>query len=138
MTQSTCEDIIYKSKVSRLQNPIHMIKVVSCHRLVLQTWRIVMIEGLSPGQTIVRILRKPHITDTSFHDFENPNENLSLASQTKCNKMLSDPIWSQIIYFYILLFSYVLDLYIFFLYEVIIHLLQRGEGVGIYCKLITD
>ena len=111
LTQSTSKDSIYKSKMSRLKNTTHMIKVSSCHRLIPWTRRIVTAEGLCIGRAIVHILRKPHLPDSSSRDFENPNENLSLSSQTKCDKMLSDPIRSQIIYFYILLFSYVPGLY---------------------------
>ena len=72
-----------------------------------------MTEGLGPVRLIVRILRKSHLSDSSSCDFENPNKNLRLASQNKCDKMISDPIWSRIIYFNILLFSYVPGLYIF-------------------------
>ena len=115
-----------------------MIKVGSCHQLMPRTWYIVTTEGIGHGQSIVPILCKPHLPNSSFPDFENPNKNLSLASQTNCDKMLSDPIRSQIIYFYILLFSYIPGLYFFFSYVVIIHLLWRGWGVVIYCKLIPD
>ena len=125
--------------MSRFWNPTHMIKVGSCHQLIPWTWRIVTTEGLGPGQAIFRILRKPHLTDSYSRYFENLNKNLSFASQTKCDKMLSYPIRSQIIYFYILLFSYVPGLYIFsFSYVVIIHLLRKWEGVEIYCRLISD
>ena len=83
---------------------------------------------------------------TGFIDFDNhyipnisnlynPNVNMSLASQTKCDNMFfdteSDHIFSHFPVTYLV--------YIFFLsYVVIIHLLWRGEGVGIYCKLIPD
>ena len=77
----------------------------------------------------------------SNHDTSNipnllhPTINLSLASQTKCDSMFSDPKSDHI-------FSYLLGtylVYIFFLsYVVIILLLWRGEGAGIYCPLITD
>ena len=66
----------------------------------------------------------------------NPNENLSLVSQKKCDNVFSDPgVRSYILTF---LFYQLGNLYIcfFFLYVVIISLIQRGEGAGIYCKLI--
>ena len=44
--QSTSKDIIYKSEMSRLQKPIHMIKVGSCHQLIPRTWHIDTTEGL--------------------------------------------------------------------------------------------
>ena len=71
-----------------------MIKVVSFHQLIPQTWWIFMAEGLDPGREIDRILRKPRLPGSSFRDFEKPNENLRLESQTRCDKMLSDPIRS--------------------------------------------
>ena len=77
ITQSTSEDSIYKSKMSRLQNPTQMINLGSCHRLIPRTWRIVMTEGLGPGRAIISILRKLHLPDSSSRDFENPNENIS-------------------------------------------------------------
>ena len=93
ITQSTSEDIIYKSEMSRLKNPTQVIKLGSFHQLIPRTWHIVTAEGLGPGQAILCILRNPHLTDSYSCDFENL-KNLSLESQTKCEKMLSDPIWS--------------------------------------------
>ena len=82
-----------------------------------------MTEGLGPVRLIVCILRKSHLSDSSSCDFENPNKNLRLASQNKCDKMISDPIWSRIIYF-TFKFSVTYLVYIFFLsYVVIINLL---------------
>ena len=70
ITQSTSEDIIYKSKISRLRKPIQMIKVGSFHQRIPQIWRIVTTEGLSPGRSIVHILCKPHFPDSYSLDFE--------------------------------------------------------------------
>ena len=126
VTQSTSEDIISKSETLRLWNPTHMIKVGSCHQIIPRTCQIVTTEGRSTGREIVCILLKPHIPNSSSLDFENPNENLSLASQTKSDKMFSDPIWSWVIYF-TFYFSVMYLVYNFFLlYVVIIHLLWRG------------
>ena len=38
ITQSTNENNIFKSESSQLQNPLHMIKVGSCHRLMHRPW----------------------------------------------------------------------------------------------------
>ena len=111
ITHSTSEYSIHKYETSRLRKPTQIINVSSCHQLIPRTWRILMTEGLGPGREIACILRRPQLTDSYSCDFENPNENMSLASQTKIWKMISDPIQSQIIYFYILLFSYVPGLY---------------------------
>ena len=101
-------------KLTQLTKVAHFHQIMrKYHRLIPQNWRIVTTEGLGPGWSIVRILRKPHIPDSSSRDFENLNKNLSLASQKKCDKIVSDPIRSWIMYFYILLFSYVPGLYIF-------------------------
>ena len=76
------------------------------------------------GQLITSCVN--HIFPTVLPDIL---KNLSLASQKKRDKMFSDPIHSRIIYFHILLFSYIPIF--FFLYVETIHLLQRGVGAGI-------
>ena len=69
ITQSHSEDSIYKYKTSRLQKTTQMIKVVSFHQLMPQTWEIVMTEGLGPVQANVLILRKPNLPDISSRGF---------------------------------------------------------------------
>ena len=74
--------------------------------------------------------------DTSnIPNISNPNVNLSLAYQTKCDNMFSYPESDHIFHI-----SRVRTWFIFcvFSYVAIIHLLRRGEGVGIYCQLIPD
>ena len=88
-----------------------MIKVGSFHQLMTQTWQIFTTEGLGPGRAIVCIFHKPRLRDSYYRGFKNTNENISLEFQTECDKVLSDPIRSRIMYFYILLFSYVPGLY---------------------------
>ena len=114
-----------------------MIKVGSCHRLIPQTRRIVMKEGLGTGRSIISIFRKLHLPDISSRDFENPNKNMSLASQKTMwqNAFRSDPELNHIF----LHFNFQLCTWFilcFLLYVVIIHFLWRGEGSVIYCKLI--
>ena len=99
VTQSTSEDSIYKSEMSRLWNPTQMIKVFSCQGLIPRTWKIVTAEVVCPLRETVHILCKPHLPDSYYRDFENLNENMSLASLTKCDRMISDPIQTGIIYF---------------------------------------
>ena len=60
---------------------------------------------------------------SNIPNISNPNINLSLKPQTKCDDIISDPESDHI-------FSHL------FSYVVIIHLLQSGGGVGIYCPLI--
>ena len=67
ITQSTSEDIIYKSETSRLRKATQMIKVGSCHRLMPQTWWIFTTEGLGPSRSIFCILQKPNIPNSSSH-----------------------------------------------------------------------
>ena len=60
----------------------------------------------------------------------------SLASQTKCDNMFSDPDLDHIFsHFYRVRTWFI---FCFFLYMIVIHLLRRGQGVGIYCPLITN
>ena len=70
ITQSTSEDSIYKSKMSRLQNPTQMIKVGSFHQLMTQTWQIFTTEGLGPGRAIVCIFHKPRLRDSYYRGFK--------------------------------------------------------------------
>ena len=79
-----------------------MIKVGSCYWLIPQTWHIVTTERLDTDWEVLFILCKPHLTDSSSRDVENPNKNLRLEYQKKCYKIISDPIQSRFIYFYIL------------------------------------
>ena len=62
---------------------------------------------------------------------------MSLASQVKCDNLFSDTGVGS--YIFTFLFSQLRTwfIYFFFSYVVIIHLLRRGEGVGIYYKLIS-
>ena len=70
----------------------------SYYQLIPWTWQIVVIEVLGPGRSIIRIFCESHLPDSSSRDFENPNKNLRLASQTKCDKNISDLIRGRIIY----------------------------------------
>ena len=63
-------------------------------------------------------------------------KNLSLESQTNCDIMFPDPESNHIFSIFFQLRT--CFIFCFFSYVVIIHLLQIGEGVGIYCKLIHD
>ena len=69
--------------------------------------------------------------DYSNHDTSNiPNMlnlkvNSSLVSQTKCDNMFSDPSSDHILSHFLVRTWFI---YFFFLYVLIIHLLQRGEG----------
>ena len=75
--------------------------------------------------------------DTSnIPNLSNPTINLSLEYQTKCDNMFSDPQSDHI-------FSHISRvrtwfIHFFFWYVVSIHLIRIGEGVGIYCPLITN
>ena len=66
--------------------------------------------------------------NSNVPNLSNPNVNLSLASQNKCDNMFSDPESDNI-------FSHFLGTYLvyifFFSYVVIIHLLRKGEGIRI-------
>ena len=67
----------------------------------------------------------------------NLNKDLSLSSQTKCNNIFSDlGVGLYIFTFFSQLRTWFV--FYFFFYVVIIHLHWRGEGAGIYCKLIPD
>ena len=88
-----------------------MIKVASCHQLIPQPWHIFTTAGLGSGRAIVCILREPHLPNSSYREFDNLNKNMSLALQTKFDKMLSDPILSRITYVHILLFVKLPGLY---------------------------
>ena len=69
-----------------------------------------------------------------------------LQYERKYEISISNKIWqhvfrsgSRMIYFHIFVFSVTYLVYIFFfLYVVIIHLLRREGGAGIYCRLIPD
>ena len=50
ITQSTSEDSIYKSEMSCLRKPTHIIKVGSCQKLILLTWQVFTTESLNPSQ----------------------------------------------------------------------------------------
>ena len=60
---------------------------------------------------------------------------LSLASQTICDLMFSDPKSDRIFLYFWLRTRFI---YFFFSYVAIYHLLQRQGGVEIYYKFITD
>ena len=42
------------------------------HRIMPQTWHIVSAEGLGTGRSIICIFHRPHVTDSSRRNFENP------------------------------------------------------------------
>ena len=122
---------------------ISLARVIKCHR-----WSInfILSEYLSYNRQVqlaiygtkillagfIYILNK-YISNIS--NLYNSNVNLSLASQK--NMTTCFQIQSQTIYIHIFQLR---SGFIFWLllYVVIIHLLQRDEGVGIYCKLIPN
>ena len=60
---------------------------------------------------------------------------LILASQTIFHHIFLDPELDHIFsYFWLCTWL----IFLLFAYVVIVHLLQRREGVGIYCKFIPD
>ena len=72
---------------------------------------------------------------SNISDIYNPNVNMSIASQTKCDSMFSDPKLDHIFSHYSVMYL----VYIFsFSYVVIIHLLWIGKGVGIYCNIFKS
>ena len=80
----------------------------------------------------------PDFSNQNISNIYNPNKNLSLAFQTKCEIMFSDLGVGS--YIFTSCFSQLRTWFIFcfFPYVVIINLLQREEGVGIHCKLMPD
>ena len=66
----------------------------------------------------------------------NPKVNLILSYQTKCDNMFSDPGVVSYIFTFFTFQLCTWFIFCFFSCVVIIHLIQRREGVGIYCKLI--
>ena len=77
------------------------------------------------------LLSNQYISNIS--NLYNPDVNMRLASQTKCDKMFSDPKSDNILSYFQLSTWFI---YIFFSYVIIIHLIWKGEGDVIYCKLI--
>ena len=74
---------------------------------------------------------------SNISNLYNTNENMSLASQTKCDNLFSDlGVRSYIFTFFSQLRTWFV--FCFLSYVVIIHLLRRGGGVGIYCKFIPN
>ena len=47
-----------------------MIRVATLHQLMYHPWNNFTSEGLNPDQEINHILRKPHVTKSSSHDYE--------------------------------------------------------------------
>ena len=72
---------------------------------------------------------------SNIYNVYNPGVNLSLAYQIMCDHMFSDPK-SDHIFSYLCLHTWFI--FCFFLYLVIVHLIRRRGGVGIYCKLTPD
>ena len=66
----------------------------------------------------------------------NPNLNMRLASQMKCDKMFLDLELDHVLLHFSV--KYLVYIYLFFSYVAIIHLLRRGGGVGIHYKWIPD
>ena len=74
---------------------------------------------------------------SNISNLYNLEENLRLSYQTKRDIIFSDPESDYIFPFFFFQFR-TWFIYFFFLYARMIHLLRRGECVGIYCKLITN
>ena len=77
------------------------------------------------------LLLSTHISKTS--NIYKPEKFLSLASQTICDHMISDPKLDHTFHVFWIR-NWIIN--VFFLFMSIVHLLQRQEGVGIHCKLI--
>ena len=72
---------------------------------------------------------------SNISNLYNTNVNMSLESQMKCDNILSDPKSDHISSHFSV--TYLVYIY-FFSYMIITHLIWRGQGVGIYCKLIIN
>ena len=72
---------------------------------------------------------------SNIPNLSNLTVNLGLVSQPKCDDMFLD-LKSDHIFSYFLV-TYLVYIYIFS-FVVIMHLLRRGGGIGIYCQLIPN
>ena len=72
---------------------------------------------------------------SNIPDLLNITVNLSLAYQTRCDDMFSDPESDNILSHFFVTY---LIIFCFFLYVILIYLPKRGEDVGINCIFIPD
>ena len=82
------------------------------------------------GQFFLNLIVNQYISNLS--NIYNPDKKFSLASQTICDDMFSDPKSDHIFH----IFGYVSGLYIFSSHMYKLSTYFKDEGVGIYCKLI--
>ena len=82
-------------------------------------------------------LKCPNKYISNISNLYNPNKNMSLAYQMKCDIIFSDPESDHIFSHSCFSVTYLVYIYLFS-YVVIIHLLRIGKCVAIYCRLIID
>ena len=109
------------------------VSILESTRSAHDQWSRLAIDGTKMSSTA--FINFSNHNTSNIPNLSNPTVNSSLASQTKCDEMFSDPESDHIFsHFWVRTWF----IFCFLLYVVTIHLLQRGEGVGIYCPLNPD